>query len=194
MVVLVVVPHPHFGHHHPVVKVIILELVVVDQSHHWGRWQWIVIVSVMLHDVNIPVAVVIMVICSTTSSKNSSIIHRCNHLLHLTVSFQAVTEVEVPDTTLGLRNNSKIHMILVKILPIFYMVKKSLLELNSIINSIISSIMVIIIMEEESIRYLQIIGIQTIMVGMVVMVEGIRINNSSTIHHLFIRRNLFHLH
>jgi hypothetical protein len=70
------------------------------------------------------------------------------------------------------------------------MVKKSLLELNSII----SSIMVIIIMgEEESIRYLQIIGIQTIMVGMVA-VEGIRINNNSTIHHLLIRRNLSRLH
>ena len=73
------------------------------------------------------------------------------------------------------------------------MAKKSLLELNSIINNI----MVIIIMEEEeeeSIRYLQIIGIQTIMVGMVVMVEGIRINNNSTIHHLLIRRNLSRLH
>ena len=70
----------------------------------------------MLHDVNILVAVVIMVICSSSSNNNSSttttsssIIHRCNHLLSLTVSFQVVTEAA--GTTLGLHSNNKIHMI-----------------------------------------------------------------------------------
>jgi hypothetical protein len=71
----------------------------------------------MLHDVNILVAVVIMVTCSiisnnnSTTSNSSSIIHRCNHLLHLTVSFQVATEVEVAGTTLGLHSNNKILMI-----------------------------------------------------------------------------------